>query len=77
MFFCWPSALQQLEFCPYLQSGQLIIIAAGNALKCAESALKLEERRRQIYQEVAAKNASLGLGSSSVSDNKSYQTLKL
>ncbi|PSS26912.1 hypothetical protein CEY00_Acc08209, partial [Actinidia chinensis var. chinensis] len=37
---------------------------AGNILKCAESALKLEERRLQIYKEVTVKNEALGLGSS-------------
>ncbi|XP_052206185.1 mRNA export factor GLE1 isoform X2 [Diospyros lotus] len=48
-----------------VSDGVKTVQQAGNALKCAESALKLEDRRRQIYQEVAAKNASLGLGSSS------------
>ncbi|GFY91464.1 hypothetical protein Acr_07g0016600 [Actinidia rufa] len=36
----------------------------GNILKCAESALKLEERRLQIYKEVTVKNEALGFGSS-------------
>ncbi|KAL7174196.1 hypothetical protein ACSBR2_033450 [Camellia fascicularis] len=38
---------------------------AGNIIKCAESALTLEEKRLQIYKEVAVKNEALGLGSSS------------
>ncbi|KAL6983797.1 hypothetical protein U1Q18_017172 [Sarracenia purpurea var. burkii] len=37
----------------------------GNMVKCAESALKLEERRLQIYKEVTAKNEALELGSRS------------
>ncbi|GMP82596.1 hypothetical protein CsSME_00036833 [Camellia sinensis var. sinensis] len=39
---------------------------AGNIIKCAESALTLEEKRLQIYKEVAVKNEALGLGASSV-----------
>ncbi|GMP82598.1 hypothetical protein CsSME_00036833 [Camellia sinensis var. sinensis] len=35
----------------------------------AESALTLEEKRLQIYKEVAVKNEALGLGASSVSDS--------
>ncbi|KAH7857708.1 hypothetical protein Vadar_015617 [Vaccinium darrowii] len=35
------------------------VIQAGNILKCAESAMKLEERRQQIYKEVAIKNEEL------------------
>ncbi|XAR64473.1 hypothetical protein NMG60_11024833 [Bertholletia excelsa] len=38
---------------------------AGNVLKCAESALKLEERRLQIYNEVALKNEMLAQRSGS------------
>ncbi|KAM7460939.1 hypothetical protein LguiA_029060 [Lonicera macranthoides] len=36
--------------------------STGNILKGAESSLKLEERRLQIYKEVVAKNEALGLG---------------
>lgn len=39
------------------------VLQAGNILKCAESAIKLEERRQQIYKEVAIKNEELRLGS--------------
>lgn len=39
------------------------VLHAGNILKCAESAIKLEERRQQIYKEVAIKNEELRLGS--------------
>lgn len=39
------------------------VLHAGNVLKCAESAIKLEERRQQIYKEVAIKNEELRLGS--------------
>lgn len=46
----------------------LINLIAGNILRCAESALKLEERRQQIYKEVAMKNEELRLGSNTVSD---------
>ncbi|KAH7865197.1 hypothetical protein Vadar_003463 [Vaccinium darrowii] len=37
-------------------------LQAGHLLKCEESAIKLEERRQQIYQEVAITNEKLRLG---------------
>lgn len=40
---------------------QLSNLVSGNFIKGAESALKLEERRSQIYKEVAAEIETLGL----------------
>uniref|UniRef100_A0A5B6YNB3 mRNA export factor GLE1 n=1 Tax=Davidia involucrata TaxID=16924 RepID=A0A5B6YNB3_DAVIN len=43
--------------------------SAGNILKGAESALELEDKRLQIYKEIAVQNEALGLGS-----NKEYRS---
>ena len=51
----------------YFLSLRLVELIAGTVLKGAESALKLEERRLQMYNEVVGKDFDSKMASQSVS----------